>query len=327
MTSSSSRPGEFVIIARVFAPLATHPGAFGLKDDVALLAPPLGKHLVLKTDAAVEGVHYRAEDPPGFAAQKALRTNLSDLAAKGAEPAGYLLSLSVRKDTPLAWFEAFAQGLKQDQEEFSISLLGGDTTATPGPVTIAITAIGWVSDGKLIRRSGARPGDLVFVSGTIGDAAAGLALLQGEASPLGEAERARLIARYRVPLPRLALGQALRGLASAALDVSDGLVADCGHLADASNVRIELDAARVPLDPALAAWWGAGAAERAATAGDDYEIAFTAPPKHRAAILSAAAETGTPVSEIGRVVAGQGVVLLDANGRPLTLASTGYTHL
>jgi thiamine-monophosphate kinase len=328
MTSSSSdRPGEFELIARLFAPLAqAEPGAFGLTDDAATIAPPPGEELVVTTDALVEGVHFFRNDPPDGIAKKSLRMSLSDLAAKGAAPIAYLLALSLPDWTDLAWLEAFARGLGEDQRKFAIALVGGDTTRTPGPLTLAITALGSVPQGTMIRRSGAKAGDIVFVSGTIGDAGGGLQVLKG-GSVRDDACDA-LVARYRKPLPRLALGLALRGLASAALDVSDGLLADLAHIADTSNVRIEIDAARIPVSPALRMLWGDDQAARirAATAGDDYEIAFTTSEANRGVVLKAAAAVGVAVSEIGRTLMGEGAALLDASGRAIGVPLKGYTH-
>lgn len=308
MTSSSSKPEEFALIAELFAPLATSQGAFGLTDDAALVKPPRGRELVVTTDALIAGVHFKPNDPAESIARKALRVNLSDLAAKGVEPLGYLVALSLPRNVRYKWLKSFANGLAKDQREFGITLLGGDTTATPGPLTIAITAIGSVPKGNVLRRKGAKPGDLVFVSGTIGDAGAGLA---------GKSKAA--IARYRIPSPRLSLGIALRGIASASLDVSDGLIADLGHIAEVSKVRIAIEASRIPL-----------AAERdpvvAAIAGDDYEIAFTAPAAKCAAVMQAAKKARVRVTEIGRVERGQGTVLLDGQGREIALRRTGYRH-
>jgi thiamine-monophosphate kinase len=321
----TSRPGEFELIAELFAPLAKAPGAFGLLDDAALLGPREGQELVVTVDAVVEGVHFLPDDPPDAIAKKALRVNLSDLAAKGAEPAGYLLALVLPNTKDMDWLGAFARGLQEDQAEFGIALLGGDTAATPGPLTISITAFGWVPGGTMIRREGAVPGDRVFVSGTLGDAGAGLALLKGEART---ARSEWLVARYRLPQPRLALGRELRGLAGAALDVSDGLVADLGHIALASKVRIAIDAAALPRSQALRALWGEGneAIVRAATAGDDYELAFAAPEAKREAVQAAAERAGVAVTEVGRVEAGQGVALLDPAGRALPVSRAGYSH-
>ena len=270
----------------------------------------------------MEGVHFRNDDPPQAIAQKALRVNLSDLAAKGAEPVGYLLALSLPERVEMDWLHDFARGLALDQKTYGISLMGGDTTSTPGPLTLAITALGYLPDGKMIRRAGARPGDAVYVSGSIGDAGGGLAVLQGEGT-LIEAARAHLIQRYRLPAPRLMLGRLLRGVASAALDVSDGLIGDLAHIADVSRVRIEIEAERIPRSAALIALWGEDVV-RAATCGDDYEIAFTARPEEQ--IGKIAERAGVPVSRIGRVTKGAGVALLDAKGREIAVPKGGFTH-
>jgi thiamine-monophosphate kinase len=311
---------EFALIADVFAPLAKSKAALGLKDDVALLSPRRGYEMALKTDTIVEGVDFFSSDPPQFIAQKALRVNLSDLAAKGAKPEGYLLTLVLPKTISTAWLRAFAKGLAADQKRFGVTLLGGDMSSTRGPVTISIAAFGSVPGGKAILRNGAREGDSVFVTGTIGDSGGGLAALRAKKqSPY-------LIGRYRRPLPRVTMGLALRGLAHAALDVSDGLLADLGHIAEVSKVHIAVEAARIPLSAALERFWGASAAVRAATAGDDYEIAFTAPQSRRAAILRAARATGTPVTEIGFVMRGRGVALLGRDGKPMRVTRTGWQH-
>jgi thiamine-monophosphate kinase len=332
MTNSNSdapKLGEFELIARLFAPLAAHiPGALGLTDDAGLIVPSPGHDLVVTVDALVEGVHFLAADPPGDIARKSLRVNLSDLAAKGARPRAYLLALSLAPWVNDAWLAAFADGFAQDQARYGIGLLGGDTTATPGPLTLSITALGEVESGRMIRRAGAQAGDRVFVSGTVGDSGAGLAILKGEGTALEETTRAALVARYRLPEPRLALGAALAGLATAALDVSDGLIADLGHLAKASGVRIVVDAPLIPLSPGTRALWGEGreAVIRAAIAGDDYEIAFTAPASRESAIREAARASGVPVHAIGRAETGAGVVLRDENGQDIPLSRTGFTH-
>jgi thiamine-monophosphate kinase len=328
MTSSGSeRLGEFELIAEVFAPLAVAPGAFALTDDAAIATPPAGRDLVVTTDALVESVHFFTSDPPDLIARKALRVNLSDLAAKGATPSGYLLALSIPKQIEMPRLRAFAVGLAEDQREFGISLLGGDTTWTPGPLTVAITAFGHVPQGAMLRRSGARPGDLVFVSGMIGDAGGGLACLKGEGT-LPEEQRDYLVRRFQLPEPRMVLGQALVGVASASLDVSDGLIADLGHIAQTSNVRVEVEAARVPLSTALLSLRpdAENRIVRATTAGDDYEIAFTAPPERRSEIIAAAARAAVPLTEIGRVSEGEGVALLDPEGNEITITQSGYAH-
>lgn len=315
---------EFGLIARYFRPLARHSAALGLGDDACMLAEEAGRDLVVTADALVGGVHFMADAPAQVIAAKALRTNLSDLAAKGAVPVGYLMSLALPRSTNAAWLADFAKGLDEDQNRFALALLGGDTTATDGPLTIAITAMGRVPSGAMIRRAGARPGDHVFVSGTIGDAGAGLAVLQAAISA-AQADAAYLVGRYWHPTPRLGLGQALRGIATASLDVSDGLVADLGHMAEQSGVRIVLDAERVPLSPSLRAVWPDEAGMlRAITAGDDYEIAFTAPSLEL--VQSAAKSCGVAVTRIGSVDSGAGVAVLGRDGRKVALARGGYTH-
>jgi thiamine-monophosphate kinase len=305
---------EFGLIAKYFVPLATHPGALALTDDAAVLSEEAQHDLVVTADALTAGVHFLPDDPPNLIASKALRVNLSDLAAKGADPVGYLLALALPQSIDDAWLAEFARGLGEDQKTFGVSLLGGDTTATPGPLTIAITALGRVARGAMIRRSGAKPGDQVFVSGTIGDAGAGLAILQGKTGG-GDTDREFLTGRYRQPTPRLSLGRALRGLASASLDVSDGLIADLGHISETSGVRIVVAADAIPLSAALARF--DLDIVRAATAGDDYEIAFTA---------SGPIPADLPVTRIGHVEPGQGVVLVDAQGHEIPVRRAGFTH-
>jgi thiamine-monophosphate kinase len=304
---------EFDIIARYFAPLSGE-GAFGLTDDAAVIPPRSGHDLVVTTDAIMEGVDFFAFDPADTVARKALRVNLSDLAAKGAEPAFYLLNLSLPPTITPQWLETFAAGLAHDQGQYGIALLGGDTGATEGPLAIAITAFGYVPSGTMVRRNGAKLGDAVYVTGSIGGSAGGLAIFKREKHTLSDADRDALIARYRVPEPPMAFARTLRGIASAAIDVSDGLIADLGHLAAASGVAIAVEGEAIPLPPALRAWWGENAIPRAATAGDDYQIAFTAAP----------GLTG-PFTQIGAVAAGQGVRLL-IGGAEAALPRTGYRH-
>lgn len=310
---------EFGRIARFFAPLAAgFPGALGLTDDAALISPRPGRQLVVTTDALVSDIHFRRDDPADLIARKALRVNLSDLAAMGAEPLCYTLVTALAADRDEAWLEGLVRGLAADQAAFGIGLAGGDSVRTPGPSMLSVTAIGDLPDGQALRRSGARPGDHVYVSGTIGDGALGLAALGGEIPDpegfLGD--------RYLLPRPRLALGRALRGQASAALDISDGLVADFGHIAETSGVRIEIEAERVPLSAAARAVVAADPTRLATilTGGDDYELAFTSP-------LDLPAEiAGTQVTRIGRVGPGGGVAVLDRRGDAITLASGGYRH-
>ena len=325
----TKRAGEFELIARHFRPLAEgFDGALGLADDAALIRFGDARGLVVTTDAVVAGVHFLAGEAPQAIAGKALRVNLSDLAAMGARPLAYVLALALPATVDEPWLARFAGALGEDQRSFGIALAGGDVVATPGPLAVVITALGEVEPARALRRSGAAPGDAVFVSGSIGDAALGLRALQGGLGALPESAREALVARHRLPQPRIALGQRLAGVASAAIDVSDGLVADLGHICEASGVGAELRAPAVPLseaarmaiaiEPALLA--------RVLTGGDDYELLFTARPSARATLAAAASEAGVPVSEIGVVTRGAGVRVVDAEGASVALARGGYEH-
>jgi thiamine-monophosphate kinase len=279
----------------------------------------------------VAGVHFLAEDPPDLVARKALRVNLSDLIAKGARPAIYLLAIALDARSDRAWLQAFAAGLAADQAEYGCVLAGGDTVRTPGPLAISITAIGEAAAGRIPRRSGARPGDAVFVSGAIGDAALGLALLKEEPLPrLAAADRAMLIGAYRLPRPPLALAPLLGRFATAAMDISDGLAGDLGLLCWASNVSAEVEAAAVPLSAAARRAVAAEPAllERSLTGGDDYQVLCTVPAETAPAFEAAAARAGTPVTRIGVIRPGsEGAIFRDAAGRPMRFAQASYTHL
>jgi thiamine-monophosphate kinase len=324
----SDRLGEFALIAELFAPLSKSRNAFGLKDDAAILPQRRGHDIIVTTDAIVEGVHFLDTDPPDTVARKALRVNLSDLAAKGARPAGYLMALSLPPRVDMKWLRSFADGLADDQRRFGVDLLGGDTTATAGATAIAITAFGYVPRGTIILRSRARAGDLVFVTGTIGDGAGGLQVARGERKDLSRAARDHLLHRFRVPQPRTTLGPLLRGVANAALDVSDGLVADLGHISETSKVRVVIEAQSVPRSAALHALWGDGpdAIVKALTGGDDYEIAFTASARFERKVMLVSARTGIPVSKIGWVEKGRGVSLRDGAGEPIEIGAGGWSH-
>ena len=318
---------EFARVARYFAPLAA-PGALGLVDDVALIDGPAGEQYVLKTDAIVEGIDFFPGAPADKVAQKLLRVNLSDLAAKGAVPVGYLLTTALPRSVGEDWLAGFAAGLAKDQATYGIGLLGGDSSAIEGPITLSLAAIGRVASGHAVLRTTARAGDLVYVTGTLGDAALGLAVLRDKLA-LGDAlAREFLIDRYHLPQPRLLTGQGLVGTAHAMLDISDGLVADLRHLCEASGVGAVVDAARLPLSdaarPAVIAdrqWLMAVLA-----GGDDYELLFSAPAAAADALASLAAATGVPITAIGRIEAGDGVRVLDESGAPLPVAVGGYRH-
>jgi thiamine-monophosphate kinase len=323
--------GEDSLIARYFKPLATDPGAFGLTDDAAVLKA-LGEDIVITTDALVEGVHFLPDDPPHTIAQKALRVNLSDLAAKGAAPAGFVLSLALRK-VDEAWLAAFARGLGADAMSFSCALLGGDTVSTPGPLMISITAFGRIPEGKMIHRSGAKPGDHVVVSGTIGDAALGLDILKkgGAATALAgdAASQEILVGRYRVPEPRNALAAAVRIHAHAAMDVSDGLAGDLTKLCAASGVSAVIDLKSIPLSLATSAVIASGAIGMAeiVSGGDDYEILCAVPQNAFEEFTRMARAAGVTVSAVGTIIAGESAPKwLGPDGKELPLARTSYSH-
>lgn len=311
--------GEFERIATHFAPLAG-PEALGLSDDCALYRPPAGFEVALTTDTMVGGVHFFPDDPPGLIARKLLRVNLSDLASMGARPRGYLLASSWRRDTPDAWLADFAAGLKQDQEEFGIRLFGGDTTSTDGPLTLTLTALGEVETGKALRRSGAKAGDGIWVTGSIGDAGLGLRLRQGETLGVDTAEAAFLLGRHRLPTPRLTIGQGLVGQASAAIDISDGLIADLGHICETSGLGARVEAAAIPLSAAARKVVQANRAGIAdlLTAGDDYELCFTLP--------AAAMPGGIEATRIGVMTTGRQILLTDPTGQPIPVAASGFRH-
>jgi thiamine-monophosphate kinase len=319
--------GEFERIRRFFAPLAG-PGGLGLADDAALADCRAGYRLVMTADAMVAGVHFLPEDPPDLVAKKLLRVNLSDLAAMGAQPLHYLLTTALPASLGADWIEAFARGLGADQQLYGVDLLGGDSVSTPGPAALSLTAIGEVAAGAEIRRSGARPGDDIWVSGTIGDAYLGLGILQGGYPALDDENRAALVRRFQLPEPRVRLGPALAGIAHAMVDISDGLLADLGHICETSDVTASVELPAVPMSAAArrVAALEPGIAARLATGGDDYELAFTAAPEAAETIRGIGARLDVAVTRIGRIETGQGVRLVDAAGRELFVEATGYRH-
>jgi thiamine-monophosphate kinase len=329
---ASARPsGEDSLIARYFKPLATDPGAFNLGDDAAILRAR-GEDIVVTTDAIVEGVHFLPDDPPDTIARKALRVNLSDLAAKGAQPAGFVLTLALRAADD-AWLTSFARGLGSDAGLFGCPLLGGDTVSTPGPLMVSITAFGRVPEGRMVHRSGAKPGDRVVVTGTIGDATLGLDVLKDGAVAAALADdaaaRAALLGRYRVPQPRNALATAVRDHASAAMDVSDGLAGDLAKLCAASLVSAVIDAASIPMSATGRKLLASGAIgiEAIVSGGDDYEILCTISEDCYESFAREANQAGVAVTTIGTVIAGTNTPrFLDAQGRELTLPRLSYSH-
>jgi thiamine-monophosphate kinase len=331
---------EFAIIARHFAPLAAAaPGAGGLLDDAAVLTPRAGRDLVVTTDSIVEGVHFLSGEDGATVARRLLAVGFSDIAAMGAAPTAYTVALTLpntlRGAALETWLASFAAGMRAGQEELGASLVGGDTVVAPAPLTLTLTAFGDVPSGKALRRAAAVPGDRVWVSGTIGDAALGLKVLRGDLAVDAPAHRAELVQRFRRPTARVAVGRAIAGLAHAAADVSDGLLADLGHICTASGVDADLAAASVPLSAAarFVLDTDPGLFPTILSGGDDYELVFTAPVAASAAIAAAAARLRLPLTEIGRITArttSEGppqVRVIDANGARLRLDRTGFTHL
>jgi len=315
--------GEFELIRRYFAAAAcartVNGVALGIGDDCALLGLPEGEQLAVSTDTLVEGVHFPQGAPAHRLGQRALAVAASDLAAMGATPIGFTLALTLPAVAP-AWLQAFAEGLDSMALACGMQLVGGDTTR--GPLSLTLTVFGSVPVGQAMTRQGARPGDLLCVGGTLGEAAGALPLVLGEctaAAPVSDL----LLERYWAPQPQFALGLALRGLATAALDISDGLLADCGHIAAASGVALEIEQSSVPLSDAVCALAGSPAALQAAlSGGDDYRLAFTLPAQH----LEALRLQGHTPFVIGKALAGSGVRLLDERGRQITPRQLGYQH-
>ncbi len=312
---------EFDLIARIRTRARLRADvATGIGDDAAILRPAPGHELVVTTDVLNEGVHFRASYPPADIGWKALAVNLSDLAAMGAEPAWCTLSLTL-PEPDAAWCDAMLDGFFELAEAHDVALVGGDTTR--GPLALGVTAIGQVRPGQALRRDAARVGDDVWVSGTLGDAAAALALEQGAREP-GPFLRSRL---HR-PTPRVALGSALHGIAHACIDLSDGLASDLGHVCEASGVGAEITVVSLPASPELRAAGPDDAIRWSwqASGGDDYELCFTAPPEARERVLGAAEATGATVTRIGTVTQAPGVRFVDPSGRPWSPSRSGYQH-
>ena len=299
---------EFDLIKQYFAPLSLgFAGSLGLTDDAAVFTPPAGHELVITKDAISEGVHFIGTESADLIAAKALRVNLSDLAAMGAQAICYFLALILPKNTPEKWVAKFADGLSDSQKEFGIWLAGGDTISTLGDkISISITAIGSVPIGGALRRNGAKIGDDIFVSGTLGDAALGLKLLQQSGGD------EYIISRYLIPQPRLELGQKLRGIANSCMDISDGLVQDLGHICEASSVGAIVYLHKIPISTA-------DAFEFALNGGDDYELLFTAPPEKAHLIPQ-------NCTKIGRIIAGNSVKVLGKNEELILLDKKGFSH-
>lgn len=319
------------IIRRYLSPLSEGAsGAFALADDAALTGP--GPFVVTK-DVMIGGVHFLHDDPLDLVARKLLRVSFSDLAAKGAKPSGYLLGCSWKNTVVPGDIELFAAGLKEDQSTYGVCLYGGDTTRHTdrmSPPVFSATVFGLPSKQGMVHRDGARPGDDLYVSGVIGDAGLGLRVLQKKIT-VTSVDKARLADRYRLPRPRLVLGAAIAGFATAAVDVSDGLLTDACRLARASGLSARIDAAAIPCSEAAVSWVASRSCRWRALAllagfGDDYEILFSAPPELRRSVAVAAKASRTDVTRIGTLKSGEGVLLLDDSGREINVAVEGYDH-
>jgi thiamine-monophosphate kinase len=320
---------EFDIVKNYFAPLTvTEKGAFNLTDDAAVMDIPNGRGLVVTTDTLVEGVHFLTEDLPENIAAKLLRVSLSDLAAMGSTPAFYNLSIATKASTPSDWFKAFAAGLLADQKQFGITLIGGDTVATSGPITLSITAMGLVEKGRVIRRNGARLGDDIWVSGSIGDAALGLLVATGKLRSISEKNRKYLMSRYRKPVPQTLLGPKLTNYINSAIDISDGLIADLKHICEASNLGASVQIADVPLsNPAkIVLAEEPGYIDLILSGGDDFELLFTADKSFRTIEKSLTKDLNVSLTRIGMIVRGRSVEIFDVNGDEYSISKIGYTH-
>lgn len=313
---------EFELIARHFT-RATPGAVLGVGDDCALLAPTPGMQLAVSSDMLLEGRHFSQQDSPAGIGHKSLAVNLSDLAAMGATPRWATLSIAL-PEADDAWLTAFARGFFRMADQHGIELVGGDTTR--GALTISITVIGEVPPGQALRRDGAQAGDDVWVSGVIGSAALALAYRQGRLS-MEQVDAARVLPALYLPTPRVALGIALRGIARSAIDISDGLMADLGHILQRSQVGAILEFAALPTLPAAQAYLHEEVARGCVLAGgDDYELCFTAAPDKRDAVLKAAEDAGVAVTRIGLIAAEPGLSVIDTNGQPLAIKYTGYDH-
>lgn len=320
--------GEFERIADYFAPLAAgYPGAFNLTDDAALISPDAGQSLIVTTDTIVEGVHYIGDEPADMIARKLLRVSLSDLAGMGAAPHAYTLNIALSREISDHWLASFVSGLRDDQNEFAIHLIGGDSVSTTGPAVLSATLFGLVANGRAVRRAGASVGDGIFVSGTIGDGALGLKVADGSIELADEAAAREISGRYRLPQPRCTLGLRLADVATAGADVSDGLLADLDHIAAASGVGAEIEMDRVPLSSPsreiLASHPDLG--HLVVTGGDDYELVFTS--SKTQAVSNLSLELGLPITQVGRIIGGHGVKVLDFRGNKIPFGELGYRHV
>jgi thiamine-monophosphate kinase len=313
---------EFDLIARYFT-RATPGAVLGVGDDCALLAPSPGMQLAVSTDMLLEGRHFSPQDSPAGLGHKSLAVNLSDLAAMGATPRWATLAIALPEAND-AWLTAFARGFFRMADQHGIELVGGDTTR--GALTLSITVIGEVPPGQALRRDGARPGDDVWVSGTLGAAAMALAYRQGRLF-MEQIDAAKVLPALYLPTPRIELGIALRGIASSAIDISDGLLGDLGHILERSQVGAVVEFAALPMLPVAQTYLHENVARDCVLAGgDDYELCFTAPAARRDAVQAAAESAGVAVARIGSITAEPGLTVIDADGQPIPIDHTGYDH-
>lgn len=317
------------MIQSIFAPLAAgNPASFGLTDDAALFTLASGRESVLTSDMLVEGVHFLPDTNPSDIAWKSLAVNVSDLAAKGADPEIYLLSIALPRSSGREWLAGFASGFSEAQAAFGCRLAGGDTTSTPGRLTISITAVGTLPSGTMIHRSGARPDDLVYVTGTIGDGVAGLELLRGNVRSIDDEDAAWLVGRHRRPVPVAAMAKVVRDNASAAMDISDGLAGDFEKLCAASQCGGAVEAARVPLSGPARGLVECGALdlETLLCGGDDYCVLAAIPPEKSSKFEEGARKAGALPVCIGRIVSGGSVDIVGGDGQPMQLSRPGFDH-
>ena len=323
---------EFDLIKSYFAPLTkNYPEAYNLENDAALISEDADRSTVVTMDTLVEGVHFFSTDPADDIARKVLRVNLSDLAAMGARPKGYTLSISYNASISNDWVKLFTQGLAEDQKKFQCNLMGGDTVFSVGPLTLSLTCFGSVPRGKCLYRTTGEEGDDIWVSGTIGDSAVGLKLLKEEINSNYPAATSFLIDRYRVPQPKTELGIALleQGISKTALDISDGLLADVNHIAKGSNLQARITSSRIPLSKAFKDVFKTALGPDiclAATGGDDYELLFTSHRKNRQELIEISDKLNTPITRIGVLAKGTGVLLLDQENREITVDQYGWEH-
>jgi thiamine-monophosphate kinase len=321
--------GEFEIIKTYFSPLSrSEKGAFNLTDDAAVIEIPDGKSMVVTTDTLVEGVHFLSEDLPENIAKKLLRVSLSDLAAMGSVPAYYNLSIATKLGTTSEWFKAFSEGLLADQIQFGVTLIGGDTVATSGPLTLSLTAMGFVKKGKAISRSGAKLGDDIWVSGLIGDAALGLRAAKGKLISISEENKNYLISKYTQPNPQTLLGPKLSGHVNSAIDVSDGLIGDLDHICETSKLGANIQITDIPISRAasIIVTEKPHYLDLILSGGDDFELLFTADKSFRTVAKSLTKMLDVSLTKIGVMVSRRSIEIFDENGNKYFIQNNGYTH-